>query len=269
MGAVNIEERMSQALVAHPGLGLAWVGGFLLAVAVCVGVLIALGVRWNKGSLAVDRVPALKLPLNDVLTLLLLLVWLMAFPVINGFFFVASIGGVIWLLRHHGIDLQAQWGLGRYPLWKLTGGAVILYLTAMGAVGPLSYLIDFAAQRLHWKITPQDAVELLLDEKSVPRVCWLVFAAVALAPVTEEILFRGFLHPYLKSRMSTRTAWILTAFIFGAIHFHALTFVQLFLFGLVLGAAYELTGSLPLCVGIHMCFNAATALWLLALRWWL
>ncbi len=260
---------MAQALDAHPALSVMWGAAVILSVVTLIGMVWLLQRRRLLGVAILSSVPPLKIPVSDVLTLVLVLCWMMVFPAVSWLFFAVTIGGVIWLLRRYKVDLERQWGIGRFPLWKLIPLAMVIYLAAMGLVAPVSYWVDFLASRYHWDAAPQVTVDAFLKTGRVPELCWLLFAAVALAPATEEILFRGFLHPVLKNQMPAKWAWIVTALIFSLIHFHTLTFPQLFLFGLVLGATYEITGSLPLCVGVHMCFNAATAIWLLALKWWL
>lgn len=232
-----------------------------------VGMIITLRNLRQRGDLHFQRVAPLKLPDSDVLALLFVLSWLMVLPVGAWFFPGVSICGIIWLLRRHHIDPRMQWGSGLLSWSRLIGLVVWIYLVVMGLLLPVSWTVDQLAARFHWDTTPQYAVELLLHSDNPWTLGWLLFLAVVLAPASEEILFRGFLHPYLKSHLPTGVAWVLTAVIFAAIHFHIMTFPQLLVLGLVLGATYEITGSLSLCVGVHVCFNLVSAGALLAVKW--
>lgn len=94
--------------------------------------------------------------------------------------------------------------------------------------------------------------------------------ALLLAPVSEELLFRGFLQTALRRvieprRRSLRHRWIaiaITGAIFGAMHDATPQHVPaLILFGLILGYLYERTGSLRLTMLVHLLFNGKSLLW--------
>ncbi|PAW77562.1 MAG: hypothetical protein B9S32_11245 [Verrucomicrobia bacterium Tous-C9LFEB] len=266
-GAVELQSKLASVLAAHPALLFLWMGIVVLVLISLMGMGMVLRRLRLRGELSFTGVKLLKMPDSDALLLLFILSWLMVIPVGAWFFPAVSIGGVIWLLRRHGIDAREQWGSGRLSWGKLVGLVLWTYLVVMGLLLPVSWVMDQLAARFHWHMAPQIAVELLLESGSPWKVGWLLFLAVILAPVSEEILFRGFLYPLLKSRLPVGVAWVLTAAIFAAIHFHAMTFPQLFVLGLVLAAAYEITGSLALCVGIHMCFNFVSAGVLLVIKY--
>lgn len=266
-GAVELQSKLASLLLAHPALQIIWVGVLGLVLVALVGMVVTLRGMRQRGELTFTGVKPLKLPDSDALLLLFVLSWLMVIPIGAWFFPALSIGGVIWLYRRHGIDARAQWGSGRLSWVKLVGLVVWTYLVVMGLLVPVSWVMERLATRFHWDTTPQVAVELLLQTGNPWKIGWLLFLAVIIAPVSEEILFRGFLYPVLKSHLPVGVAWVLTAGIFAAIHFHPMTFPQLFVLGLVLAAAYEITGSLTLGVGIHMCFNLVSAGVLLAIKY--
>ena len=72
-----------------------------------------------------------------------------------------------------------------------------------------------------------------------------VFSAVVLAPVVEEIVFRGLLQSMLRNYF--RGAWpavLIASAIFAAMHGSPHWFPALFALGVVLGYNYERTGRL-------------------------
>ena len=75
--------------------------------------------------------------------------------------------------------------------------------------------------------------------------------AVIVAPIDEEILFRGFLVP--------RIGIILSALIFGILHFLSYAsiseFIAAFVFGLIAGYAFKRTRSLYSTIIPHMLVN--------------
>ncbi len=78
---------------------------------------------------------------------------------------------------------------------------------------------------------------------------------VVLAPVAEEILFRGYLYGKLKKYIPTIIAAIATSLLFALVHFAWNVGVDVFVLGLVLCALRSLTGSIWAGVLVHMLKN--------------
>lgn len=90
-----------------------------------------------------------------------------------------------------------------------------------------------------------------------------VMAAVVLAPVAEELLFRGLLHRSLRRRSRIVPATALSSVLFAVVHVDVafsqpLALVGLTLVGVILAIAYERTGSLLVPIVIHAVHNAVT-----------
>jgi membrane protease YdiL (CAAX protease family) len=96
-------------------------------------------------------------------------------------------------------------------------------------------------------------------------IIWqVVIAAVGIAPISEEILFRGYIYPVFKRLIGAPPAALGAAVLFAAIHNNALGFPGLTLLALALTLTYEFTGSLLVSVFMHAWFNGIS---LLAM-WW-
>jgi len=87
----------------------------------------------------------------------------------------------------------------------------------------------------------------------------LVFALVSaclVAPVAEEILYRGVLFRSLGNRMGVWAAAALSAVIFSAVHFYDLHgFLSVALFGFAAALLYAATGSLTAAILLHILHN--------------
>jgi membrane protease YdiL (CAAX protease family) len=97
----------------------------------------------------------------------------------------------------------------------------------------------------------------------------LVFFGTAVAPLVEEVFFRGFLYPVLRSRMGIPVATAFTAGIFAVIHGQQVDLawaplMMLFGVGLTLTVVRERTGSVSTTFLMHLGYNATLFL-LLAL----
>lgn len=104
----------------------------------------------------------------------------------------------------------------------------------------------------------QDTVTLFQTEKDVVVLVLLALAAAVVAPICEEIVFRGFLYPVAKRYAGSWAAGLATALIFSAAHGSVAALLPLFIFGLVLVALYEVTGSIWAPMAVHFLFNGAT-----------
>jgi uncharacterized protein len=86
----------------------------------------------------------------------------------------------------------------------------------------------------------------------------MLFAAVALlAPLLEELLFRGLLQNALAKRMPIWAAILGASAIFALVHMDYHAFPALMAMGAVFGVLYHKTGSLRVNILAHMINNAA------------
>lgn len=104
----------------------------------------------------------------------------------------------------------------------------------------------------------QETVELFQKGKNPAVLILMAFAAVIVAPICEEVVFRGYLYPAAKRYAGPWVAAVCTALMFSAAHGNMAALLPLFVFGLVLVALYEFTGSIWAPVAAHFLFNAAT-----------
>lgn len=90
----------------------------------------------------------------------------------------------------------------------------------------------------------------------LPAVWVGFFIAVILAPIAEEILFRGFLFGALRVQVGPILAALISSAIFAAVHGYSFTgLVFVFVFGLVFAGIYQKTGSLLPGMIAHGMFN--------------
>ena len=84
-------------------------------------------------------------------------------------------------------------------------------------------------------------------------------AVIVIAPVTEEIFFRGFFYRALRNRMRWWWAALLNAVIFGALHYEGYDTVLILpviaVFGFAMCLLYERTGTLFATIAVHAAFN--------------
>ena len=104
--------------------------------------------------------------------------------------------------------------------------------------------------------------EVGLAEQAVERVdpAVLVIALVIVAPIAEEIFFRGIVFNAWEREYGPRWAVYGSAALFALIHQSAFLLLPIFLLGLLLATVYRRTRSLPAVIALHAGFNGITVL---------
>ena len=159
------------------------------------------------------------------------------------------------------ISLAAAFGFNR----RNTGRCLLLGLgTGFGLVGiamALALSTSLLIQALGDQAEPQKLVTLIAEEAAKPdqtgTLVFFVVMAAVVAPVVEEILFRGILYPAIKQIGYPRIAAIGTAILFALFHVNLPTFASLTAVALGLIALYEFTDNLLAPIVAHAVFNAS------------
>lgn len=178
---------------------------------------------------------------------------------------VVSLHGVTLVLTH-GLLKQHQttWahllGLDRPGLSRALGLALVAgVLMTVGALA-LNKGSAWALEQVRLEPIEQPTVKLLQVSLGWGQRLAFGVGAIVLAPLVEEILFRGVLFRALCQLTRPWVACWGSALAFAAIHLNLLTFVPLLFIGLVLAWVYASTGRLLAAVVTHAFFNAVNFL---------
>lgn len=175
---------------------------------------------------------------------------------------IAVIYGRFWLKTS---SPREVFGFQRVRLPALPGRALFFFVAAL----PLFYLA--AALATHWlgnDQNPQEIVQYFRDsvQNSDRRAVLLTsIFAVLVAPFCEETIFRGYIYGAFKRFVGPKTALLVSAGLFAAVHQNASAFGPLFILALCLSLAYEATGSLAVPMLIHAFFNGTNLVLMYAL----
>ncbi len=85
---------------------------------------------------------------------------------------------------------------------------------------------------------------------------WMMFTSIVIAPIMEEILFRGILQDALMRKYGVFVGILIASAVFGIVHIIPQQVVNAFMIGIVLGYIYYRTGALLPVILIH-CINNA------------
>ncbi len=146
------------------------------------------------------------------------------------------------------------WELRRLPVDVAQG--LFFYLAAMPLVIFYTWLYQTALRYLGYPPQMQDVLRFLLGDTAPGLRLYFVLVGVVLAPISEEMLFRGFGLPLLARKIGVAPAVVLLSLFFAALHLNLPAFMPLFLISAAFSVAYLYTGSIAVPVVMHALFNA-------------
>jgi len=155
------------------------------------------------------------------------------------------------------------------PKFTTLRAALATFTITVSVVIPVQLLWKLLLERCHLPTANQEMVEIFFRTSSPLRVTALTAMAVVLAPVVEELVFRGGLFRFLRGRTPIWIALALPALIFASLHVNYKTFeglitlAPLTAFGIVFSLAYERTGRIAVVMIAHGLFNLHTVIFLL------
>ncbi len=165
------------------------------------------------------------------------------------------VAAIALFLRSRKIPVLRLLGLRAVPPLRALGLGAFFFVAAYPLVRLCTILM---AQWLGQHAESQEIIKFFTQAVSGgnPGQVWLLVAAAALvAPVVEEILFRGYFYGVLRRYLGPVAAVFLSAAFFAVIHVNLLSLVPLFVLAVCFALAYEATGSLLVPMTMHALFN--------------
>ena len=171
---------------------------------------------------------------------------------------IAVLPAVFLIARWRGARHLYQFGLGRYP-WKkglfmgLAGGLLLFALVQ----GCGSLMERFGA-----RLAPQKLLaETLLMDRRPDRFLLFLLVAAVIAPIWEEIFFRGLAYTVIRRRLGVTAGVLLSGILFAILHEEPILMrLPIFLLGTCLALYYERFGSLYVPILAHGVVNTMSTL---------
>jgi len=167
---------------------------------------------------------------------------------------VRRVGWVAWL------------GL-RWPRWRwvflIAPVAVVFMLVVLVGLemsGFLDWIKSFGGK------TSQEAIDALKHSKDPLVLALTTTCAVIVAPLCEEIVFRGYFYPVLKRYAGAWSAAVCVSLVFAVAHPILTNLLPIFILSGLLVYVYEKTGSLWASIAVHCCYNSTMTLIVAATR---
>jgi len=210
-----------QSLAAAVG---AMAAAFVGAIAVGIPTVMALGVPKNPGDVGAN--------------------------VIEAGFYLAGAAALIPLLER--LSRRSLRSLGVAPLgvrgWQLVAAALLLVLALQFAY---QLVLDAFHQQNHVQAGFQH-----FGVHSPLAVTMVLVTGAVIAPIVEELFFRGLLFNAFAVRMPVYAAALLSGILFGLAHGDPVLFPALAAFGFIQAIVYRIGGNLVVPMIVHAANNA-------------
>ncbi|MFV0415578.1 MAG: lysostaphin resistance A-like protein [Chthoniobacterales bacterium] len=130
------------------------------------------------------------------------------------------------------------------------------------AVYPMIALAQLISYTFFTKgAAPQQVVSFLVgSEASSYSRTLIILLAIVVAPIAEELIFRGYLYGVFRKFAGRLPAILFCSILFAAIHLHLPSMFALIILAIALTLVYERTGSLWAPILMHATFNALSVL---------
>jgi hypothetical protein len=161
---------------------------------------------------------------------------------------------IVAATRRSGVGFREPYPLSAVPIGVLALTAVLI----LGTVILLSDIDNLTRSVFPPPQTLIEAFESILNAADHPFSSF--FLLVVVAPVTEELLFRGLILRGFLANYSKRSAILLSALLFAVMHTNPWQFISAFVAGVLLAWLLIETGSLLPCLFAHAVANGTAYL---------
>lgn len=167
---------------------------------------------------------------------------------------LAFTGTAVFLASRVGDPTLSDFGLRKIPLRRAVGATVLAIVAFYLSSAVYAAIVHPAGE--------QDVLEALGADEGTGYLLLTALVVLVVAPVAEEVFFRGFVYRALRNRFSTAAAAGIVGVVFGSIHYSGPDTLTLLPVLALLGATfcllYEWSGSLYPAIALHA-FNNTTA----------
>ncbi len=139
----------------------------------------------------------------------------------------------------------------------------IIWLFTLTWTGTLTILQKF---ELIGELPDQKLIEIIAAGGDPLAIAILVFLGIIGAPVIEELIYRGCLYRFLKTKMLTPFAQFFSGIVFALTHGNLMSFGPILIVGIFLAYVYETEGNLKVSICFHALFNSFSIVMLLIIN---
>jgi membrane protease YdiL (CAAX protease family) len=176
---------------------------------------------------------------------------------------LSFLGFAIWQLRSNEYTAE-DLGISLEHLKGSIGISIVMGLANVC----LSYLLVLASNILFMFYLSPEKFDALKQREQLgalqqlvtqPHTYWVIgyvlLIVCVLAPIAEELFFRGYLYESLKRRYDLRTGALVNSLLFALIHFYVISFIPIFVLGLLLTYIREKCKTIIAPMIVHLVYN--------------
>lgn len=138
--------------------------------------------------------------------------------------------------------------LADYWNYGIKGGFLLIIMVLL-----MGYVVKYFQPELQM----QEIEEMLRSANRLPDILAIVFAGTVLAPVSEELFYRGMIYPLFRRHLGPAWGAILAGLIFGLAHWDLWRALPLAIGGAALCYIYEKSGSILVPMVAHGVWNGS------------
>jgi membrane protease YdiL (CAAX protease family) len=175
-------------------------------------------------------------------------------------FHVSIIVVVLGMSKARNFSFATAFGVEQGKLLSNIWKGMIGYAAATPLISLSAVTADYFLDKAWYAPEAQTPVMLLTGPEPIWIKIYVIFAAILVVPVAEELLFRGAAFPALSKLFGALSSAILLSALFAASHQNMYALAPLFTMAAATTFAYMITGSIIVPITMHASFNAVNIL---------
>jgi membrane protease YdiL (CAAX protease family) len=153
---------------------------------------------------------------------------------------------------------STAFGFNSRGILREAGWGILILIGVMPLLIGYNFIAHMVMNWLNYTPTVQDVTRIMSDSSNLTTRIYFALLAVVIAPIVEEMLFRGILLPAITRMVGVRPAIVFVSVLFAMVHGHLPSAVPLFILSVSLCLAYIYRGSLFTNIAMHSFFNSLT-----------
>lgn len=171
---------------------------------------------------------------------------------------IVCVGLLLYLFQVRNLNPAELFGLEQLPWRSLLRTVAVFTVVMLVSVNLMAVLSTSWLQDVWPDVQPQELVKAFKESNGIGFKILVVIAAVIIAPLAEETMFRGFVYGVLKRYTDAPFAALCSSLMFAIIHMHVGSLLPLCMLAMLFCVAYEITGCLLVPMLLHAIFNGVS-----------
>jgi uncharacterized protein len=161
---------------------------------------------------------------------------------------------IVLVTRKYGKWKWGDFGFGKFKFFRHLWTAILGWLMYVGISVLISILVVYGGIKIPGYQIQESILPLFGTTKSALTIAAIVI--IAIAPMLEEVFFRGFVLQGLVNKWGRAIGVIATALIFAVFHLQFGSFIPIFILGVIMSLLFIRSKSIWPCIWFHVINNS-------------